>query len=186
MRGRQLPVALVFCAALAAVLTAGIGAGLGVRDEGRRPARSGNLPEPSVSATAFLGGIIRLVAANDYAAAWSRLDPTQQRLVPRDSYVRCESTSPIPGRLARIEVVRVRREQVVVPGSRLPARASVVATFRVDIESTRPGEAPVAVRVTAHALQRDGEWTWMLPAKRLALHLSGRCVARPVADGPSS
>ena len=171
--GLRLGISLALCATLAAV--SAVGVGVGMTDRGHA-ADALYGPQSPGSATAFLARTIRLLAANDYAAAWSRLDPMQQVLVTRDAYVRCESATPIPGRLARIDVLRVRREQIVVPGAGRPARPSIVATFRVAI-ARRSGEAPVVVRVTAHALYEEGRWTWMLPRERLALDRSGRCGA---------
>ena len=71
----------------------------------------------SRSAVAFLSGVVRRLAANDYATAWDTLVPAQQRLVPRGAYVRCESQSPIPGRLTALVPLAVRDELVRVPGT---------------------------------------------------------------------
>jgi hypothetical protein len=171
--------ALAFAAALVTVLAAGMR--VTDRAHATQPQRSPQLRE---SAVAFLELTIRLLAANEYATAWSSLDRSQQRLVSRDAYVRCESASPIPGRVARVDLVRVGRQHIVVPGSGRRPQLSSAATFRVVFEPMFGG-APVVVRVTAHALRHDDEWRWMLSARRLALHRSGDCGVRPTIGDPS-
>ena len=178
---RRVALATIFCAMLATVHASGNAAGMTTRD---LPTRAAQRPVQSPSAaSAFLSRIIRLLAANEYATAWTRLDPAQQRLVPRAAYVRCESTSPIPGGLAGITAVRTERKRVVVPGSRRPARAAIAVTFRLRFEWPSAG-APVVTSVRAHALGRDGAWTWMLSAQRLSLHRSGQCGQPPRTGGP--
>ena len=137
----------------------------------------------ALAAEAFLAKVITLLAANDYAAAWTSLYPAQQRLVPRTAYVRCEASSPIPGRLGRLDVLDAHVERIVVPGTRAPARRSTAVTFRITLVPLGPGR-PAVVTVRAHALRADRRWTWMLPAGRLALHRSGRCGAAPAPVGP--
>ena len=75
--------------------------------------------------------MIRRLAANDYARAWTSLDPSQQLLVEQRDYVRCESLSAIPGRLDRIDVLDAHPERVVVPGSGGRRMRSNVITFRL-------------------------------------------------------
>lgn len=136
------------------------------------------------SAVVFLSKIIRLLAANDYARAWTSLDPRQQRLVPRASYVRCEIGSPIPGRLRRIVSVAARSERVLVPGGGRTASRSIAVTFRLTFDPL-PGAEAAQVRVKAHAVLVRRRWAWMLPAERLELHRSGGCGASPPPGGPS-
>jgi len=122
---------------------------------------------------------------NEYARAWTTLDPSQQRFVPRDEYVRCEAASPIPGALARIVPLEARLERVSVAGADRNPLDSVAVRFRLAF-APRPKHAAVVVRVKAHALRSDGRWTWMLSARRFALHTSGRCgLPQPFTPGPS-
>lgn len=127
---------------------------------------------------AFLEGVVRQIARNDYATAWQTLAPTQQRLVPVGEYVKCESASPIPGHLASIRVLRSFEEQVEVAGSESRAVDAEAVTFRLKI--SEPGLASVIVTHTVHAVHAGQRWAWILPAKRLQLHRSGECGARPV------
>jgi hypothetical protein len=156
------------------------------------PSRSNSQPTAQpirasdrAAAVVFLQRTIRLLAANVYARAWTTLDPRQQRYVPRDEYVRCEAGSPIPGALARIVPVESRLERVEVAGAEPEASDSVAVTFRLFF-APRPKHAAVVVRAHAHALRSDGRWTWMLSARRFALHTSGRCgLPQPFTPGPS-
>jgi hypothetical protein len=66
---------------------------------------------------AFLKRVVREIAANQYGSAWESLDPVQQALVPMTEYVRCESLSPIPGRLTSIQVIALRDQLIRVAGS---------------------------------------------------------------------
>ena len=172
---KRIAVTMIVCAALSALAVTAVGAAL---MDSERPAQAPRTRPPSVSAGAFLRGVIRHLAANDYARAWTSLDPRQQLLVDKRAYVRCESASAIPGRLDRIEVLGARPERVVVPGSGGRRTRSTVITFRLTF-APRPSQSPVVVRVRAHALRSRGHWAWMLPAKRLALHRSGWCGTSP-------
>lgn len=129
------------------------------------------------SPVAFLRGVVRELAANDYARAWQTLAPGQQRLVPKGEYVRCESASPIPGHLAWIKVVRAYEEPVIVAGTGSDAVDAEAVTFRLKI--TEPGLESVVLTHTVHAVPAGERWAWILPANRLELHRSGTCGAGP-------
>jgi hypothetical protein len=147
----------------------------------RRPHEQAASPP---SAVAFLAGVVRRLAANDYAAAWDTLVPVQQRLVPRRAYVSCESLSPIPGRLTALVPLGVRDELVRVPGTTGAPTLSTAVTFRLRI-SGQGAEPPVVVRLTAHALRVDGRLAWMLPSARLELHRTPGCGAPPTIGNPA-
>jgi hypothetical protein len=185
LTGRQTTVALTLCAACTALVVTGIATAVTGREWSREGEQFESAPAPSVSAVTFLRQVIVRLAANDYAGAWQSLDPRQQRLVHQDAYARCESLTPIPGRLDTVEALDAHAEQVVVPGSGGPATASTVVTFRLAF-APLPSQAPAVVRVRAHALRNDGRWSWMLPAKRLALHTSGRCGVSPARAGSAA
>jgi hypothetical protein len=177
------------CAIASTMAAVAIGA---ASSHSTRPARSSSksIARPirasdRATAVVFLQRTIRLLAANEYARAWTTLDPSQQRLVPRNEYVRCEAASPIPGTLARIVPLEARLEHVLVAGADTDPLDSVAVTFRLAF-APRPTHAAVVVRAHAHALRRDGRWTWMLSARRFALHTSGRCgLPQPFTPGPS-
>ncbi len=125
----------------------------------------------------FLESVVRQIAGNHYALAWHTLAPAQKRLVPESEYVRCESASPIPGRLTSIEVVRAYEESVEVAGvaATVPAKA---VTFRLTITSAALHES-VVVTHTVHAVPAGTRWAWILPRDRFELHRSGGCGGKP-------
>lgn len=139
----------------------------------------------SGSPVTFLSGVVRQLAANDYAGAYETLVPAQQRLVPRSEYVACESRSPIPGKLTALKVLAVRDELVKVPGMSGAPTLSTAVTFALRITGDG-GELAVDVRLTAHALRLSNRLAWMLPEARLALHRSASCGAPATVGDPTS
>ncbi len=122
----------------------------------------------------FLKGVVRQIAANQYASAWQTLAPGQQRFVPESEYVRCESASPIPGRLDWIRVVRSYDEPVEVAGLGGPLVIARAVTFRLKISEPALKES-VTVTHTVHAVPAGAHWAWILPPDRFQLHRSGTC-----------
>lgn len=147
---RRFAPAIVAALALSSV----VGTSAGAAAFGRADARQ---------APRFLASVVRLLAANRYAEAWTTLDPVDQALVPRANYVACESAHPVPGRLLSIRTLSVGRERVAITTAG-PVVASIAVRFAVVIAG--PG-APVRVPVLAHAIDVAGRWRWMLPAARL-------------------
>ena len=128
---------------------------------------------------AFLKGVVREIAANDYSSVWQTLAPAQQRLVPESEYVRCESASPIPGHLTSLLVVRAFDEPVAVAGAETTV-ASKAVTFRLTITEAALHES-VVVTHTVHAVPAGARWAWILPPDRFQLHRSGTCGADPAS-----
>ena len=155
-----------FAAALLAVAAASAAGTVAVA----AASRSGSPGDP----VRFLEGVIRQIAANQYAQAWQTLDPAQQRQVPEDEYVRCESATPIPGSLDWIRALRVTDERVRIAGAGSGSVASKAVTFRFRIsDSSLP--AFVVVTHTVHAVRIGDRWAWILPPARFTLHRSGTC-----------
>jgi hypothetical protein len=125
-------------------------------------------------AAPFLSHVVRLLAANDYAAAYPLLHPAQRRLVGAAEYVACEQTSPIPGKLTSLRMLWSERERIHVAGTRARRVPSIAVTFELQLTGTLPGES-LTVDLTAHAVSVSGRWAWILSARRLALHRSGTC-----------
>lgn len=138
---------------------------------------AGRAADARAGAPAFLAGIVRLLAANRYEAAWEGLHPEDQQLVARDLYARCESRDPIPGRLARLRVVSVTDDRVIVVPGR-PAVASVSVVFDARIVGRGPGEDTHVV-ITAHAVAVLGHWRWMLPPTRIHRYYEPPCSPEP-------
>jgi hypothetical protein len=125
-------------------------------------------------AVTFLDHVVRLLAANDYATAYPLLHPAQRRLVSAGAYVTCEQASPIPGKLTSLRVLRTARERIHVAGTTTRQVPSTAVTFELELTGSLPGET-ATVGLTAHAVSVGGRWTWILSARRLALHRSGTC-----------
>jgi len=129
-------------------------------------------------AVAFLSNVVRLIAANQYQSAYPLLHPDQQRLVSEDDYVACEMTSPIPGKLSSLRVLRTGRNRIHVAGSSTARVPSTAVTFRLRLTGSSPGES-ATLDLTAHAVAVAGRWAWILSPRRLALHRSGTCGVVP-------
>jgi hypothetical protein len=126
----------------------------------------------------FLKRVIRQIAANDYERAWETLIPSQQRAVPRATYVRCESASPIPGTLASIEVKAVADSRVQVAGADSDPVAAKAVTLRLRIVDRTLHES-VVITHTVHAVDAGGRWAWILPPNRLQADRASTCGAAP-------
>lgn len=109
----------------------------------------------------FLGGVIRLLAANRYDEAWASLSPNDKALAPRSVYVACESRSPIPGHLTSLHVLGVGHDRI-----------GVAVTFALRIAG---GASLPTVRVvlTAHAVRAGHRWAWVFPPARRAVYRNG-------------
>jgi hypothetical protein len=125
-------------------------------------------------AVTFLDHVVRLLAANDYAAAYPLLHPGQRRLVSAAEYVACEQMSPVPGKLTSLRALKTMRERIHVAGTDAGRVPSTAVTFELKLTGSLPGET-ATVDLTAHAVSVGGRWTWVLSARRLALHRSGTC-----------
>jgi hypothetical protein len=123
---------------------------------------------------AFLSQTLRLIAANRYAEAWQTLHPLDRAVAPLDAYVRCEALSPIPGRLASLRVLDVRRELVRI-APRAARQPSVAVRFRLTIAGAAV-PAGVVVTPTVHAVAVDGGWAWILPLRRFELYRTNGCL----------
>jgi hypothetical protein len=126
---------------------------------------------PAPGAAPFVVHVVREIVANRYGALWSELDPAQRSVVRRGVYVRCESLTPVPGRLASIQVLSLRAQPVVVPGLG-HAVASTAVRFRVVVAV---GSGRVAVTSTIHAVRAGGRWTWFLAAPHYRAYAASSC-----------
>lgn len=133
-------------------------------------------PQPArASAVPFISHVVRATAANRYRETWTTLDPAQQQLVPRDVYVRCESRSPIPGRLRSLRVLGSGPATLQVPADGTLAGWAV----RLRLVIAAPAFPPAVVVHTFHAVRVGGNWHWYLSQQRLALYGAG-CGRAPL------
>jgi len=123
------------------------------------------------SPVAFLTTTVRLLAANRYAEAWQTLNPIDQDAAPLTSYLACESTTPIPGRLTALRVARVWNEPI-----RIAPETKAVPSVAVSFVLRLTGAGVTAtVPLTAHAVRTTASWTWILPPTRLAMYRQNAC-----------
>ena len=128
--------------------------------------------QPAGSPATFLTKIVRLLAANRYAEAWPFLNPEQQSVAPLQTYVACESQSPIPGHLVSLRLLHIRHEPVqVLPES--PPVPSTAVTFALLIANNSTPHEAVRIVLTAHAIAVASYWTWIMPPARLQLYRQG-------------
>lgn len=135
------------------------------------PARSGSRPlgDPAV----FVSGVVRLIVADDYAAAWTSLNPAHKQVAPRREYVACERRSLMQSRLRSIEVVRVANRLLRIPGASRSVRAKAV-TLRLTVENVAVREKET-FEVTFNAVPEGSVWTWILTPARYALYRDDAC-----------
>jgi hypothetical protein len=128
---------------------------------------------PAIGPAVFLAGVVAEIAHNDYAHAWLSLFPPHQRVAPLDSYVACESKSPIPGQLDELTVVRSWRTRVAVAGQ--PHRlAGAAVRFRIVLSDPELALS-ITLRPMLHAVLWGGTWKWILPAARYSMYRAGTC-----------
>jgi hypothetical protein len=139
------------------------------------PAQRPAAEHPPAESVVFLQRVLGQIVRNEYARAWSTLNPAQRDAIARDDYVQCELLSPIVGHLDWINAMRVVGKPIVVAGGSGEKVLAQAVTFRLQISRRSPRSTEVVVH-TAHAVAADGRWTWVLPAQRFALHRSGACL----------
>lgn len=111
---------LTACAAILVGATAIVGTSAAATARRQRP-------HPAGAPADFLTRIVQLLAANRYAEAWPSLNPLQQSIAPLQTYVACESLSPVPGHLVSLRTMRVRQETVRVLPERPPVASTAVS-----------------------------------------------------------
>ena len=122
----------------------------------------------------FISQLVHHVAAGRYAQAWTTMYPPHKKIVTRQEYVRCERTTPFPGRIESLRVLDVFDEQVEVAG-----QGEKVDSTAIIVRLTIRGGNDERDRFdsTFHAVAVDGKWTWFLPEARYAAYESGDCFA---------
>lgn len=124
-------------------------------------------------ASAFAVRIVRLIAENRYADAWTDLHPLHQQAAPLERYVQCENLTPISGRITSVRALRVWDAPVHVAGITNPVRGTKVRLRIVIADASIP--ARVVVVKTVGLVQVAQHWVWLLPAARYAAYLAGEC-----------
>jgi hypothetical protein len=139
---------------------------------GELPA-GGDGSRPRGDPAAFVSGVVRLIVADDYAAAWASLNPAHKQVAPRREYVECERRSPVQSRLRSVEVMRVANRLLRIPGASRSVRAKAV-TLRLTVEDMALRETET-FNVTFTAVPEGSVWTWILTPARYALYRDDAC-----------
>jgi hypothetical protein len=125
----------------------------------------------------FMTSLIREKATGQYELAWKSLHPFHQQVAPERIYVHCENQTVFPGRLIKVDVLKVIDEPVLIAGQKASTPSKAV-TIRVSVNS--PGiPKPVVVKDTYHAVAVDGHWTWILTKDNFAEYKAGHCQGAP-------
>jgi hypothetical protein len=111
-------------------------------------------------ANVFLERVLRQELAGRYDDAWETMSPAQQRLVPKDLFVRCQAGSPRAA-VVRVKTLEVRKE---------PHSTAVRLGVIIEI-----GGQQTPVIHTFHAVKIDGEWRWLLDQSQVDALAKGRC-----------
>jgi len=123
---------------------------------------------PHDDPSAFAVKVVHLIVRNEYGQAWSNLHPEDQKVAPRDEYVSCEASSPVPSQPTSVTAVGVSDQPVALGnGSSVPSKA-------VHVRMAFPGANNVVVQ-TVHVVAAKGRWTWILPAWRFRYYAADRC-----------
>ncbi len=150
---------------------------------GSRGGGSSRSAQPTDDPVVFLKGVLGQIVRNDYAGAWVKLHPAQQRIVSQRDYVRCELQTKIVGHLESLTVVRAFDDLVLVAGGETRPVPSKVVTFRLRL--AEPGLGSVDVTHSVHAVAVKGRWTWILTPHRYSLYRAGGCSQAPAPASPS-
>jgi hypothetical protein len=160
--------------ALPLVVLAGVGVVLGFALTRSHAARA-----PRGDPRAFAENVVRLIAANRYADAWTTLNPVDQRVAPRTEYVGCESRTPILARLREVHALGTADDSVGLgDGTFVPSKA-------VAVRIAFAGDDSFVITHSVHLVAVRGRWTWVLPPWRYRAFRDDHCPVAPSAPTTS-
>lgn len=137
------------------------------------PGVGGDESSPRDDPAAFVSQIVGLIVADDYAAAWSSLNPAHKQVAPRREYVECELSTPVGSSLKSIDVVRAAERLLRIPGGSQSVPVTAI-TLRIEIENTALGTSE-RFKHTFNAVPDGSDWTWILTPSRYALYRDDAC-----------
>jgi hypothetical protein len=155
-------------------------AAIGLPNEARgsHASRGGAPTAPTLaSAGEFLRREVREKTEGRWAAAWGTLYPAHRRLALRQDFVACERATPFPAELKSLQILRVTREPVVVPGLAQPV-AGVGVLVKVEL-AWYGNRDPITFRHVFHLVPSQGHWTWLLSDERYRVYAGAGCASAP-------
>jgi hypothetical protein len=138
-------------------------AGCGGADEPDRPG-------------AFVTTLIHDLGSGRTGKAWDSLHPLHRERVSRARYVACEQQDGFGGEVTKVDVLEVKEEPAVIPGS-FGERPSTAVTVAVTLDVPE-SEEPERFTLTAHVFDTDGEWSWVIGPVDYAAYMTGNCPAQ--------
>ena len=137
------------------------------------PGVGGGESSPRDDPAAFVSQIVGLIVADDYAAAWSSLNPAHKQVAPKREYVECELSARVGSSLKSIDVIRAAERLLRIPGESQSVPVTAV-TLRIETENTALGTSET-FRHTFNAVPDGSDWTWILTPGRYALYRDDAC-----------
>lgn len=124
----------------------------------------------------FVTALIQDLGAGETAKSWALLHPLHRAKIPRGRYVECESKDGFGGKVAKVDVLAVKKEPATIPGQ-FGERPSTAVTVGVTLDV--PGsELPERFTLTAHVFDVDGKWAWIVGPVDYAAYLTGNCPSQ--------
>jgi hypothetical protein len=137
------------------------------------PGVGGGDSGPRDDPAAFVSQIVRLIVADNYAAAWGSLNAAHQEIAPQREYVECELSTPVGSSLKSIDVIRAAERLLRIPGGSQSVPVTAV-TLRIEIENAALGTSET-FKHTFNAVPDGSDWTWILTPSRYALYRDDAC-----------
>ncbi|HAX25926.1 MAG TPA: DUF4878 domain-containing protein [Thermomicrobiales bacterium] len=112
--------------------------------------------------------LVTNLSTSNYAGAWDALHPAQQRVVPKDLFIRCgvDSEKTKDPKVDNLEILETRKVNKDLPWVG-KVDATEVKIRMLQGEDTREGFYDV-VKV-------DGTWRWTLTTRSLSAFEAGNC-----------
>lgn len=111
---------------------------------------SDNGPEQSLKA------LLEQIITGQGERAWDTMYPAQQAIVTREQYARCVKGLGVE--LDRFDIRESYEDTITVPGTDVTAE-TMTLVYRIEL---RQGDDKGTLTDTAHVIEVDGEWRWVL------------------------
>ncbi len=162
---------LVIAAAAVVAVAVAVAAAAIVLSGGGGAATSAAASTPDVSR--FMTDVVGSVVRNDYADAWSMLNPEHQRVAPEREYIKCERLNPITVTLSAVRILSVNDRWFAMPGRDTPVHGKEIRV-RLTLANPKTEERAQSFHVF-HVVRVGSHWTWILPQSAYDLYRTDSC-----------